>query len=161
MRFLTSVLILATASMGLHGNANAQGSSQDKARDAKLMPLVGSWTCRDTGSAKAYSATVKVEGNWIVWRDGGEDANTIYVRFKPSMRAYVVADIDAEGDVEVSSTNAPDPLNATWHVQFPADTSGPTFTLQYSRGTFSLARPFVTHSGKRVVARLRCEKRAK
>ena len=160
MRYLTSVLILGTASMVMHANASAQGSAEDKVRGSKLMPLIGSWTCSDTGSAKPYSASVKVEGSWIVWRDNGEDANTIHVRFNPSMRAYVVANIDAEGDVEVSTTNAADPLNATWHVQFPTDTSGPVFTLKYSGGTFSLTRPFVAHSGKRVVARLRCDKRA-
>jgi|SRR5215469_4935764 len=126
---------------------------------SRLTPLVGSWTCRDTGSTKPYAASVTDEGRWILWRDTGEDANTIYIRWNPSMQRYVVANIDGEGDVEVSTTSDTDPLNATWHVRFPDVPSSPMFTVKYSSGTFSLARPYVDRKGKPGVERLACRKR--
>jgi hypothetical protein len=159
MRFLRAALMLAAAGIALHESALALGPADNSVQASKLTPLIGAWTCSDTGSSKPYSASVKAQGKWIVWRDTGEDANTIYVRFNPSMQAYVVANVDAEGDVEVSTTKARDPLNGTWYVQFPTHTSGPTFTLSYSAYTFTLARPYVNQSGKRVVARLLCHKR--
>lgn len=158
MRFSFVFFMLLTLAFSLSGFSGAEGSSDDQARGSKLLPLVGTWTCRDTGSSKPYSASVKIEGAWMVWRDTGEDASTIYLRYNPSMKAYVVANIVREGEVEVSTTEAADPLNATWHVQFPAHTSGPLFTLRQSGRIFSLARPYV-RSGKRAVARLYCEKR--
>jgi hypothetical protein len=96
----------------------------------------------DAGSSKPYSAAVKDEGAWIVWRDNGEDKNTLYIRWNQSMQGYVVANFDAGGDVEVSTTKDLDPLNATWRVHFLPQTSGPTFSVTYSSKTFSLARPF-------------------
>lgn len=159
MRFSFVFFTVLTLAFSLSGFAGAEGSADDKARASKLLPLVGTWTCRDTGSSKPYSASVGIEGAWMVWRDTGEDASTIHLRYNPSMKAYVVANIVREGEVEVSTTRAADPLNATWHVQFPAHTSGSTFTLRQSGNTFSLARPYVSRSGKRVVAKLYCEKR--
>lgn len=152
--FLGTILLAAAVSTA----ANAQqGSTNDRAHMSALMPLLGTWTCSDTGSSKPYPAIVKSEGAWIVWRDSGEDKNTLYINWNDSMNAYVVANVAQEG-VEVSTTKDADPLNATWHVRFPPQTSGPTFTVAYSGGTFSLARPYVNRSGKHAVARLVCKK---
>ena len=153
-QFLSIILLAAAAST----NASAQQvSMNDQARTSALKPLLGNWTCTDSGSSKPYAAAVKSEGAWIVWRDNGEDKNTLYIRWDKSMQAYVVANVAEEG-VEVSTTKDLDPYNATWHVRFPPQTSGPTFSVTYSGTTFSLARPYVSHSGKRGVARLLCKK---
>jgi hypothetical protein len=159
MRLLTNILRAAIAAIVLPALAGANGASpDDSAQSARLRPLVGNWTCSDTGSSKPYTASVKVEGSWTVWRDTGEDVNTIYLRWSRSIHKYVVANLDGEGDVEVSTTGDTDPLNATWHVEFPAHSSGPAFTVRYARRTFSLARPYINRKGKRVVARLLCQK---
>jgi hypothetical protein len=143
--------------LGRSAPASAQQGTTSDAHRSPLTPLLGNWTCTDTGSTKPYSATVKSDGTWILWRDNGEDKNILYIGWNRSMKAYEVANVYSEG-VEVSTTKAADPLNATWHVRFPEQTSGPTFSVTYSGSTFSLARPFVSHSGKRVVAKLLCNK---
>ena len=152
-----SLFAFAVASVLLLASARAASPDAGVAA-SRLMPLVGNWTCSDTGSSKPYSASVKVEGGWVLWRDTGEDSNTIYLHWNPSMHEYVVANLTGEGDVEESTTADTDPLNATWQVHFPAHSSGPTFTVKYSGNTFSLARPYVNRQGKRVVARLSCQK---
>jgi len=153
-QFLTIVCLVAVAST----MARAQNAAaDDQTHRSALVPLLGKWTCTDTGSSKPYAAIVTSEGAWIVWRDNGEDRNVLYIGWNQSMKAYVVANVAQEG-VEVSTTTDVDPLNATWHVRFPEHTSGPLFSVTYSERTFSLARPYVSHSGKPAVARLLCKK---
>lgn len=158
MRLSTKICAFASACIALAAFSETGIASSAESPATKLLPLVGNWTCSDTGSSKPYRASVKIEGGWTVWRDAGEDSNTIYLHWNPSMHRYVVANFDGEGDVEVSTTGGADPLNATWHVGFPTHSSGPSFTVRYSGNTFSLARPYVNSEGKRVVARLLCRK---
>lgn len=152
---LRTVVTLASAAIALLAPSAANAAtSTDNVRASRLTPLLGDWTCSDTGSSKPYTASVKSQGSWILWRDTGEDSNTLYIRWNRSMERYVVATIDVEGDLEVSTTSQADPLNATWQVRFPERTSGPTFTVRYSGGIFSLERPYVNRKGKRADARL-------
>jgi hypothetical protein len=146
--------------MAIPVSVSAQASSSDnaaadKARFDKITPLVGTWTCKDTGQSKPYAATTKVEGTWVTWRDTSENAGTDYIRWSPQMHAYIVTEIYS-GGVNVSTTTADDPLNASWKHQFPADAS--IMTTSFSSDSFTVSVKYVDKSGKSRTGSMVCHK---
>jgi hypothetical protein len=129
----------------------------DKARFDKITPLVGTWTCKDTGQSKPYTATAKLDGTWIVWRDTSENASSDYIRWSREMRAYIVTEIYPDG-INVSTTTDGDPLNASWNHQFPSKTSITSFSTSFSKDTFTVSVKYVDKSGKSRNGRMVCQK---
>jgi hypothetical protein len=154
-------LLAVCALMAVPLTASAQAISPnftaaDKARFAKITPLVGNWTCNDTGQSKPYTATVKVEGAWLVWRDKSNDEAMEYVRWSHTMQSYVVTEITRSGALNVSTTTDPDPLNASWKRQFPPPDN--IMSTSFSNGIFTVSVKFVDKSGKSRTGKLVCKK---
>ncbi len=153
-------LVLATLAflfIPAAASADQYYSGADQARFAKLLPVTGTFRCSDTGDNKPYTATVKVEGAWVVWRENGTDPATEYIRWSPKRHLYVVVELENAGGYNVSTTTGPDPNNATWKHEYPVNKSYSTFTTSFSNGAFSVAAPYVVN-GKRRVGRLSCQK---
>jgi hypothetical protein len=130
-------------------------TAADKARSEKIAPLAGNWTCSDTGGRKPYTATAKLEGAWIVWRDTSDNASSDYLGWSQQMQSYIVAEIYS-GGVNVSTTTDRDPLNATWKHQFPLDTS--IMSTSFANGAFTVSVKYVNKSGKSRTGSMVCKK---
>lgn len=69
--------------------------SADHARFAKLLPLVGEYSCSDTGGGKPYRASVRGEGGWVVWREKNDDPSTEFTRWDSSLQSYVNVEVES------------------------------------------------------------------
>jgi hypothetical protein len=152
-------LLAAVVALLLTTNASAAPfyTGADQARFAKLLPLVGTLRCSATGGDGPYTATVKVEGAWLVWRENAEDPATEYIRWSPRRSSYVVVEVESGGAYNVSSTSAADPLNATWTHDYPPDKTYGTFRTSFSKGQFVITANFNVN-GKPRIGRLSCKK---
>ena len=138
-------------------SASPYYAGPDKARYAKLLPLVGTYRCSDTSGDPLYSAAVTVDGAWIVWRESDDDPATEYLRWDGRRKLYVVLEVEHGGGYNASSTAGPDPLNATWAHDYPVDPMYSTFTTSFAKGVFTLSAKYLVH-GKPRIGRLSCKK---
>jgi hypothetical protein len=137
---------------------SASFTAADQARFARIVPLTGTWSCSDTGGDKPYTATVKVEGAWVVWREKTDDPATEYIRWNHNLKSYVVAEVESSGGLEVSTTTGSDPLNASWKPQFPPEDSDSSFNTSFSNGIFKVVAKYVDKNGKSRIGQLICKK---
>jgi hypothetical protein len=157
VRFLALCALMAILASVPAQAVSSDTATADKARFEKIAPLVGTWTCKDTGESKPYTAKAKEEGTWIAWRDTSENASTDYVRWSREMQAYIVTEIYSDG-INVSTTTDGDPLNASWKHQFPPQTSITSFSTSFSNGTFTVSVKYVDKSGKSRNGSMVCQK---
>jgi len=146
-----AVLIPAIAS------ATPYYTGADEVSFAKLVPLTGTYRCTDTGGDPPYTARVKVEGAWLVWRENGSDPATEYIRWDAKRKVYLVIETGNDGEYNVSTTTGPDPLNAAWKHEYPPSTMYSTFSTRFAHGEFSLVAKFMV-KGKMLTGRLDCKK---
>ncbi len=114
------VLALAPALPAAAQSTTPGYTAQDQAQQAKLEAGVGTWNCVDTPASKSPDViTIKHVGNWYVGRETGDSPGTWYMRWSHSFQNYFANEIDDSGSTEISTTNSPDPYNATWSFVFP------------------------------------------
>ncbi len=142
--------------VGLVSVAIAQTTNQ--ARSKMLEQLVGRYTCSDTGPGdQPYTAVVKVEGGWVVWREQKDDPSTEYLRWDPNQHAYVVIEVEQKGGYVISTTGDSDPLNATWKHEYPASNVYGAMHTTFAKNVFTVAVPF-HEDGQTRIGRLTCKK---
>lgn len=142
----------------LSAGAGPTDESADRARFAKLLPLVGEYSCSDTGGGKPYRASVRVEGGWVVWREKNDDPSTEFTRWDPSLHSYVNVEIESRGGLAISTTKSSDPLNASWNHEFPPTARIQYFRTSFSNGVFGVAVKYVLNDGTSRVGGLTCRK---
>ncbi len=156
-RFLACVVLFIPIAASAQ-TTSASFTATDQARFARIAPLIGTWSCSDTGPGdKPYTAVVKVEGAWVVWREKSDDPATEYLRWSHSLKAYVVTEVVSSGGLVVSTTTDSDPLNASWKPQFPLQNRN-SFNTSLSNGTFMIVAKYVDKNGKSRTGRLICKK---
>lgn len=157
MRIL-SLFVYLVLFIPIAASAAPAQETADQARFAKLLPLVGEYSCSDTGGGKPYRASVRVEGGWVVWREKNDDPSTEFTRWDASLQSYVNVEVESRGGLAISTTKSSDPLNASWNHEFPPTTRIKDFRTSFSNGVFGVAVKYVLNDGTSRVGGLTCRK---